>query len=242
MSAFVTSPKDVKQLGTILTVWAHPDDETFVSAGLLATAIKNGQRVVCVTATKGEAGSQDESRWPAETLGDVRANELTRVLKMLGVTEHHWLGVLDGMCDCVPNSAIAVRLQPIIDAVQPDTILTFGPDGWTGHNDHRSVSGWATELASKKTKVFYVTHTPEHYETYLKKADDAFNIFFNIDKPPLLHKDEIDIYFELPPDLLALKYNALRSMTSQTEKIFTLFDPNILHKVWATECFVLTNR
>ena len=45
---------DVAELGTILGIWAHPDDEAYLSGGLMALARDNGQRVVCVTATRGE--------------------------------------------------------------------------------------------------------------------------------------------------------------------------------------------
>jgi len=34
------SRNDIKMLGTILSVWAHPDDETFSCAGIMAQAIK----------------------------------------------------------------------------------------------------------------------------------------------------------------------------------------------------------
>ena len=51
-------------LGTILSVWAHPDDETYLCAGLMARAVRSGARVVCVTATRGELGSSDPERWP----------------------------------------------------------------------------------------------------------------------------------------------------------------------------------
>jgi len=44
--------KDVTELGTILGVWAHPDDEAYLSAALMAWARRNGQRVVVVTASK----------------------------------------------------------------------------------------------------------------------------------------------------------------------------------------------
>ncbi|MGH3589327.1 MAG: PIG-L deacetylase family protein, partial [Pseudonocardia sp.] len=44
-------------LGTILGVWAHPDDETYLCGGLMARAARSGDRVVCVTATRGEQGS-----------------------------------------------------------------------------------------------------------------------------------------------------------------------------------------
>jgi len=64
--------QDTAALGTILGIWAHPDDDIFLSAGLMATAVRNGQRVVDVTATRGEGGSMDEDRWPPETMGEVR--------------------------------------------------------------------------------------------------------------------------------------------------------------------------
>src|SRR3990170_4015266 len=60
------------ELGTILGVWAHPDDETYLTAGLMARAVRNGSRVVCITATRGEGGSMDEEGWPPETMGEGR--------------------------------------------------------------------------------------------------------------------------------------------------------------------------
>ena len=38
MSAMIRSGSDVSQLGTIMGVWAHPDDEAYLSAGLMALA------------------------------------------------------------------------------------------------------------------------------------------------------------------------------------------------------------
>ena len=46
-------PADVSALGTVLGIWAHPDDEVYLSGGLMAMARDRGQRVVCVTATLG---------------------------------------------------------------------------------------------------------------------------------------------------------------------------------------------
>ena len=60
------------ELGNILGVWAHPDDEAYLSAGIMARAVRAGSRVVCVTATRGEGGSMDEEKWPPETMGEVR--------------------------------------------------------------------------------------------------------------------------------------------------------------------------
>src|SRR5687767_15747549 len=44
----------VAGLGTVLGIWAHPDDEAYLSGGLMAMARDHGSRVVCVTATRGE--------------------------------------------------------------------------------------------------------------------------------------------------------------------------------------------
>jgi len=82
---------DVASLGTILGVWAHPDDDIFLSAGLMATAVRAAQRVVDVTATRGEGGSMDEERWPPDSMGEVRTKELLRSLEILGVQEHRFL-------------------------------------------------------------------------------------------------------------------------------------------------------
>ena len=83
--------RDVSELGTILGVWAHPDDDIYLAAGLMAAAVDAGQRVVDVTATRGEGGSMDEERWPPESMGEVRTKELLRSLEVLGVQEHHFL-------------------------------------------------------------------------------------------------------------------------------------------------------
>src|SRR6266508_2955930 len=103
-------------------VWAHPDDETFLSAGLMAAASRAGPRVICVSATCGEAGTHDEEQWPHKTLGVTRTKELHQALKILGVAEHHWLGYHDGSCKDIPKPAAVRALAEIIRQCQPDTI------------------------------------------------------------------------------------------------------------------------
>jgi hypothetical protein len=49
---------------TLLGVWAHPDDEAYLSAGLLASAVDAGWRVVVATATRGEIGTDDPEGCP----------------------------------------------------------------------------------------------------------------------------------------------------------------------------------
>lgn len=86
------------ELGSILGVWAHPDDEAYLSAGLMAHAVDAGRRVVCVTATRGEAGFPTEDTRSVDQRKTVREAELVACLTVLGVTEHRYLGFADGGC------------------------------------------------------------------------------------------------------------------------------------------------
>ena len=92
----VTSDRLSAEPGTILSIWAHPDDETYLAAGIMATAVDNGDRVVCVSATAGEHGTADPIVWPPARLGQVRRWEANAAMAVLGVTEHRFLGYEDG--------------------------------------------------------------------------------------------------------------------------------------------------
>ena len=84
---------------TLMTVHAHPDDETIGTGGTMARAVADGHRVVLVTCTRGELGeivvpdmdTPDNHR----RLGEIRAGELERAMGHLGVTEWDNLGYRD---------------------------------------------------------------------------------------------------------------------------------------------------
>ena len=127
--------------GPILGIWAHPDDEAFLSAGLMAQAASEGERVVCVTATRGELGVQDAERWPPDQLARIRENELYESMRILGVGEHRWLDYPDGGCHLVDEEEAVARLVAVVHGCAADlSVLTFGPDGMTAHQDHMAVS------------------------------------------------------------------------------------------------------
>ena len=75
----------------------------------------------------------------------LRRLELGASLAAVGVREHRFLGLRDGECAVRARRAAGVaRIAALIDEIRPDTIVTFGPDGMTGHPDHRAVSVWTT--------------------------------------------------------------------------------------------------
>jgi LmbE family N-acetylglucosaminyl deacetylase len=72
----IGSTSTVAALGTVLGIWAHTDDEAYLSGGLMAMARDHGSRVVCVTATRGELGTPDPVSWPPHRLAATRTVEL----------------------------------------------------------------------------------------------------------------------------------------------------------------------
>lgn len=208
--------------GTILGVWAHPDDETYLCGGLMARAAAAGDRVVCITATRGELGSPDEQRWPSgPPLAAVRTAEMETALAVLGVTEHHWLDYPDGGCADVDEEEAVRRVAAVIADVRPDTVLTFGPDGMTGHPDHQAACRWTTaafdEAAGPTAVLAYATNTPEWLAQF-REPLDRFNVFMGAE-PPCTPREELLIAETLEGDLLERKLQAIRSMTSQVEPL-----------------------
>lgn len=225
----IKTTDDIKQLGTILGVWAHPDDETYSMGGIMAAAVNNGQVVACLTATRGEAGVQDENRWPAASLGEIRTHELETAMEILRVQEHCWLDFPDGGCNKVSEQDAVKQVADCIEKYRPDTILTFGPDGLTGHPDHQTVSKWAKLARDKTASPAVIYHAVQTYEQYdaMIEADKQFNIFFKIDKPPVCATEQCAIHFELDDELYRQKLTALKAMPSQTEAMLGMFEHSL---------------
>lgn len=137
---------------TLMTVHAHPDDETIGTGGTMARAVADGHRVVLVTCTRGELGeivvpdmdTPDNHR----RLGEIRAGELERAMAILGVSEWENLGYRDsGMMGTAGNhdprafwqagidEAIG-RLVWLIRRIRPDVVTTYNSFGGYGHPDH----------------------------------------------------------------------------------------------------------
>lgn len=214
------------ELGTVLGVWAHPDDDIYLSAGLMHLAARAGERVVDVTATRGEGGSMDEVRWPPETMAEVRTRELLRSLEILGVGEHRFLdGPVDIDMQTPLDGSGAAQVRDIMAEVRPDTVLTFGPDGMTGHEGHKSVSRWATDafldIAPSGSRLLYATYTPDWADRWMERLA-PFGIFLP-GTPPLTPREQLEVCFELPDDVCDLKQRAITAHESQVEALVEVF-------------------
>lgn len=223
---------------TLLGVWAHPDDEAYLSAGLMAQFIQRGGRVVVVTATRGEAGTYDPSAWPPMRLAAQRQRELRDSLTILGVDEVHTLGFPDGGCHRFDGIDLIARH---IRRVQPDLIVTFGPDGLTGHTDHRTISSWTTaarDAARPEADLWYTTVTAEFHDEW-GAVNDIANFFYP-DQPdtPCTPIEDLVHHAALPDDLLDLKVAALAAHTTQTAALIERIGPETYREWWRTESFL----
>src|SRR5262245_21341061 len=139
-------------MATLMTVHAHPDDESIGTGGTMAKAIRDGHRVVLVTCTRGEMGEivvpEMDTPENHRRLGELRAVELERAMAALGVTEWENLGYRDSdmmgragnhdpRCFWQANvDEAAGRLTWLMRQHRPDVVTTYNDYGGYGHPDH----------------------------------------------------------------------------------------------------------
>jgi LmbE family N-acetylglucosaminyl deacetylase len=235
-SATTITAADVAELGTILGIWAHPDDEAYLSGGLMALARDDGQRVVCVTATRGELGTPDPIAWPPDRLAAERTGELRRCLDVLGVREHHWLDHGDGACAVADPAATVERLCTLIDDVRPDSVLTFGPDGITGHLDHRTVSAWtgaAFDRAARPGARLLHAAVPEPWEARWRELSASLDVYMP-GYPVLVPSERLAVDVSLDPSTAARKVRALAAQTTQTAGLIAALGQD-RYTAWVSE-------
>ncbi|HEX9716820.1 MAG TPA: PIG-L family deacetylase, partial [Actinomycetota bacterium] len=130
----------------LAAVFAHPDDDTYGVAGTVALHASSGIEVSVVLATSGDAGRiLDPSLATRATLGAVREAEDRASWAEIGVKPaFHFLRYPDCGLNGVPEEELAERLIGLLADARPDVVITFGPEGVTGHDDHVTIGRVAT--------------------------------------------------------------------------------------------------
>lgn len=141
------------EAGRLLSVHAHPDDESSKGAATVARYVDSGYEATLVCCTGGEEGkilnpSMDlpEVR---DNLAQVRREELAAAVGIIGYQKTHMLGYRDsGMKDSEANShpdcfaaaplmEAVGRLVGLIRSERPHVIITYPDDhGGYDHPDH----------------------------------------------------------------------------------------------------------
>lgn len=137
----------------LMTVHAHPDDESSKGAATSARQVAEGHEVMVVTCTGGEAGSiLNPAMDRPEVIADlpaVRRAEMARAAEILGVA-HRWLGFLDsglpegdpkpplpeGCFALMDTEAATEPLVALIREFRPHVLVTYDETGGYPHPDH----------------------------------------------------------------------------------------------------------
>lgn len=146
----------------LLSVLAHPDDESFGMGGTLALYAQQGWDVYLVCATRGEAGTVDPHYLEGfGSIAELRESELRCAARHLGLKSVFFLDYRDsGMPGMeanqhpqaqinAPISEVAAKVVRYIRELRPDVVITFDPIGAYRHPDHIHIHN-ATVLAFER--------------------------------------------------------------------------------------------
>lgn len=155
----------------ILAVFAHPDDERVIGP-LLSRLAREGRETHLVIATDGSQGVTAFAGIAAgPPLAAARVEEANCAAKRLGVRQLHLLGLPDGgLAKFEVLGRLRRSLAAIVDSVRPAAIITFGPEGGTGHPDHRLVGDVMTQVVQgdaryAKSDLLYASLPTERLRT-----------------------------------------------------------------------------
>jgi LmbE family N-acetylglucosaminyl deacetylase len=132
-------------MSRIVSIGAHPDDETAFAGGMLAKYASEGHDVFIVSVTRGEGGEAgDPPLSSLDQLGATREGELRCAAAALGARDVSFLGFVDPRIAIgEPGRAIDATLDELvaairreIDRLRPDVVITHGSNGEYGHAQH----------------------------------------------------------------------------------------------------------
>lgn len=144
----------------LLFTVAHPDDESFLAAGTIYKNRQCGGQNYIVCATFGEKGkSHMKKPVTQKQLSQIRKKELKSVAKFLKTDGLFGLGFPD--TEVNKNAkAISQELEILTKKIAPDYIISFGPDGISGHLDHITMGKISRSLAKKNQIPFLAFGAP----------------------------------------------------------------------------------
>jgi mycothiol S-conjugate amidase len=137
----------------LMTVHAHPDDESSKGAATLAKYVAEGHDVMVVSCTGGERGSilnpAMDKPGVLERMAEIRVEEMAEAARILGV-RHRWLGFVDsglpegdpppplpeGCFALVPLDTSTERLVRLVREFRPHVLVTYDENGGYPHPDH----------------------------------------------------------------------------------------------------------
>ncbi|KDN16784.1 mycothiol conjugate amidase Mca [Amycolatopsis rifamycinica] len=208
----------------LLSVHAHPDDESSKGAATLARYAAEGVDVLVATCTGGERGDVlNPALDTAETwanLPAIRRREMAAAAEILGV-RHRFLGLVDsglpadgeplpdGSFAALPLSEAAAPLVALIREFRPHVVITYDETGGYPHPDHiRTHEVTLEAFTAAADPARYPGSTPPwrprklYYQATLSRA--WFQALHDATLAAGLESSMADVLDELPPDKLPI--------------------------------------
>lgn len=138
-------------LSALVVVTAHPDDEVTFGP-LLGHYAKQGVEVYLVCVTSGQQGTMNTDIPAGDELAAAREAEITAAAVQYGINPPRLLQLQDGQLDSLSDAEIddlKTRVRDVFEEVGAQIVITFGPEGITGHADHIAVGAITTELVAE---------------------------------------------------------------------------------------------
>ncbi len=127
---------------SLLAIFAHPDDESFGLAGTLAKYANEGVQVSLVNAYRPQQNELSQ-RGQEITELQFRARDQLCSCRASGVRRVCFLNLPPGALSATDPLLIEDQLVRLIREIQPQVIVTFGPDG-LGDEEDKIISRAAT--------------------------------------------------------------------------------------------------
>jgi N-acetyl-1-D-myo-inositol-2-amino-2-deoxy-alpha-D-glucopyranoside deacetylase len=151
-----SSPSSAPRPRGLLSIFAHPDDESYGAGGLMATAAAAANPVWVLCVTNGDQGGRPGEMDVDHSIDpEIRCQELTCACEALGVAEPVFLGYRDsgmegwvapeGSLELAESEEVVGRILDVIRQLRPAVIVTHDPGGVYGHPDHVKTSACVTE-------------------------------------------------------------------------------------------------
>lgn len=187
----------------ILSVLAHPDDESFGMGGTLAKYASEGAKVSLICATRGEAGEVDpECLEGYDSIAELRVAELNCAAEVLGINQVMILPYRDSGMTGSPDNGhpqalinasldeVAGKIASYIREFKPQVVLTFDPAGGYRHPDHIFIHRAATRAVYLAGDPEYASDSPPYHPARLfYHTIPRHFIRFNVRLLRLLGKD-----------------------------------------------------
>lgn len=125
---------DLLKAASLLVIQPHPDDMEIGAGATVASMIRSGASVTCLTVTDGSVGTYNPAFLPVD-LVETRRRETEKAADILGIKDLLWLDFADG--GNLPYEEVRAKLTRAIRIIKPAAVMVCDP--WLPyevHSDH----------------------------------------------------------------------------------------------------------